>query len=621
MTPSESSLGISQNLRNTVLTVFEFSKLTIRSHKSDDASECFVQAFLMNPLLHEALSRFLKICCDLEGFNLEGVLSSLTQTNFRHDKTSSSHPATKDALSTCISQTLLNKAANAQDQCSRSRRSQNHKKQLKPKNFLSIKNPSSKISNRGSHKHGLQNNLGSGSNIKMGQRAEGFLQEKSPGKRGKPQVSRGANTSTKEITKFAGPSFGKMEGASPPRSRKKSKNRNIGRDNNNHINRKTGSNSRPKQVLKTLNNSQNLRKSRNKLCGLKEKRALAGLLKKSIHSEANIESSPMVQASRQTLRQKMCALYLPHFLRLLERHKEALTAFEPLQERHSNDPWVLTGIAKCYTELSQHDKARLYFSRAFDPTQNDFEYFEDDLGSKLVAFDRPFLSKSAAFRVYSSLRDIEYYSSCLWHLKKPQELSMLAFNCMEKHFFRAETWIVLGNCYSLNQDHETALKFLERALKLDPFSAYAYCLSGHEHVCKENFDKAKQSYQNAVNIDPRNLRALWGLGNLNLKMEQYDTAINYFLKAIKINNQCSTFYTQIGVAWLNKGNLEMALSYMVKGEKINPDDPFNRFNKANVRDLLYIAITTWLVWFIFLKGMWLIRIKRIQQQGEERIFI
>lgn len=306
------------------------------------------------------------------------------------------------------------------------------------------------------------------------------------------------------------------------------------------------------------------------------------MLKRSKQMEKNSESKARVSASQKKLNLHLKKLYVPHFLRLLEKHNEALKAFGELSALHSNDPWVLTGIAKCYTELSQHDKARLYFSRAFDPTAQDLEYFEDDLGSKLTNFDQAFLSKSVPFRVYSSLEDIEFYSSCLWHLKRPQELSMLAFNCMEKHFFRAETWIVLGNCYSLNQDHETALKFLDRALKLDPFSAYAFCLSGHEHVCKENFEKAKESYQNAVNIDPRNLRALWGLGNLNLKMEQYDTAIDYFLRAIKINDKCSTFYTQIGVSWLNKGNLEMALSYMVKGERINPEDPFNRFNKANV---------------------------------------
>jgi len=61
---------------------------------------------------------------------------------------------------------------------------------------------------------------------------------------------------------------------------------------------------------------------------------------------------------------------------------------------------------------------------------------------------------------------------------------------LENHYFEPETWITLANCYSLNQDHESALKFLQRAIQLDPNNAYAYCLTGHEYSAKEEYDKA-----------------------------------------------------------------------------------------------------------------------------------
>ena len=38
----------------------------------------------------------------------------------------------------------------------------------------------------------------------------------------------------------------------------------------------------------------------------------------------------------------------------------------------------------------------------------------------------------------------------------------------------------MGNCYSLQKDHETALKNFQRAVQLDSRFAYAHTLCGHE---------------------------------------------------------------------------------------------------------------------------------------------
>lgn len=40
----------------------------------------------------------------------------------------------------------------------------------------------------------------------------------------------------------------------------------------------------------------------------------------------------------------------------------------------------------------------------------------------------------------------------------------------------------MGNCYSLQKDHETALKNFQRAVQLNPRFAYAHTLCGHEYA-------------------------------------------------------------------------------------------------------------------------------------------
>lgn len=97
-----------------------------------------------------------------------------------------------------------------------------------------------------------------------------------------------------------------------------------------------------------------------------------------------------------------------------------------------------------------------------------------------------FYSESFKLEPYR-LEGLEYYSACLWQLKKQVDLCWLANNALEKNLFAPETWIAVGNCFSLNKENENALKFFNRAIQLNPNNAYAHCLSGHEFVYNEDF--------------------------------------------------------------------------------------------------------------------------------------
>ena len=57
------------------------------------------------------------------------------------------------------------------------------------------------------------------------------------------------------------------------------------------------------------------------------------------------------------------------------------------------------------------------------------------------------------------------------------------------------------------QEHETALRYFQRALQLDPTLPYAYTLCGHEYFANEDFDKGITCYRNAIRIDPRHYNA------------------------------------------------------------------------------------------------------------------
>ena len=105
----------------------------------------------------------------------------------------------------------------------------------------------------------------------------------------------------------------------------------------------------------------------------------------------------------------------------------------------------------------------------------------------------------------------------LWHLRKEVELSHLAQDATDLDRLAPQTWCIMGNCFSLQREHETALKCFTRALQLDPAFTYAYTLRGHELFANEDFDEAIKSYRQATRINHRHYNAWCGLCGVVLK--------------------------------------------------------------------------------------------------------
>jgi tetratricopeptide (TPR) repeat protein len=78
------------------------------------------------------------------------------------------------------------------------------------------------------------------------------------------------------------------------------------------------------------------------------------------------------------------------------------------------------------------------------------------------------------------------------------ELCYLAQEVSDFEKNSPEVWCVIGNCFSLQKEHETAIKFFQRAIQIDPSFTYAYTLSGHEYVSNEDFEKAVACYRHAI---------------------------------------------------------------------------------------------------------------------------
>ena len=159
----------------------------------------------------------------------------------------------------------------------------------------------------------------------------------------------------------------------------------------------------------------------------------------------------------------------------LYNSEEAIAMIKTLPQNHQKSGLMLSILGRCYFEMGKYKDCDKVFKECLkiDP-------------ARLEGFD--------------------YYSSCLWHLKDQYQLCNLANHALEQSHFSHETWIVLGNCYSLQKEHEIAIKFFNRATQLNPSYAYAYTLCGHEYVENESFSQAKQCYSQAIACDDRYIK-------------------------------------------------------------------------------------------------------------------
>ncbi|KAL8139779.1 hypothetical protein V2J09_005800 [Rumex salicifolius] len=236
---------------------------------------------------------------------------------------------------------------------------------------------------------------------------------------------------------------------------------------------------------------------------------------------------------------------LKHFgegyrLSCLYKCQDALNIYQKLPQKHYNTGWVLSQVGKAYFELVNYAEAEYAFS----------------LARRLSPY---------------SLEGMDAYSTVLYHLKEDMRLSYLA-----------QELCAMGNCYSLQKDHDMALKNFQRAVQLDSKFAYGHTLCGHEYVALEDFENGIKSYQCALRVDSRHYNAWYGLGMVYLRQEKFEFSEHNFRIAIQINPRSSVLMSYLGTALHALQRNEEALMMMERAIIADKKNPLPMFQKATI---------------------------------------
>jgi anaphase-promoting complex subunit 3 len=227
----------------------------------------------------------------------------------------------------------------------------------------------------------------------------------------------------------------------------------------------------------------------------------------------------------------------------------AILNYNALPSSQRETPYILAQIGKAYYEQASYSEAEKFFIRV-----------------KTLCPSR--------------LEDMEIYSTVLWHMKNEVELAYLAHELIETERLGPQAWCAIGNSFSLQREHDQALKCFRRATQIDPQFAYGFTLQGHEYVANEEFEKALDAYRCAVGADGRHYNAWYGLGKVYEKMGKWEIAEQHYRTAAKINPTNAVLVCCIGVVLEKCKKPHDALVMYGHACALAPGSALSRFKKA-----------------------------------------
>ena len=238
------------------------------------------------------------------------------------------------------------------------------------------------------------------------------------------------------------------------------------------------------------------------------------------------------------------------------RCKEALQTMRQFSKRQQDTGWVLHQQGRAHLELNEFTASQrcLELMQAKDPCR---------------------------------LHGLELLSTVYWHLKKEVELSHLSQRVLAANRLSPVTWCVVGNCFSLQKDHESALVFFRRSLQIDPNFTYIHTLCGYEYMANEDFDKAIVCFRQALRVNERHYNAWYGLGAIFHRQEKYDLAEYHFERAMQLHPTSSILLCNLGIAQYANGKAYQALDTLAQAFALDPQNPQARFQRASIYAALH----------------------------------
>lgn len=176
-----------------------------------------------------------------------------------------------------------------------------------------------------------------------------------------------------------------------------------------------------------------------------------------------------------------------------------------------------------------------------------------------------------------TLEDIITKGSELIVQGKIEEAESLFLNGINSYKDSASCYNNLGMIKLLKSEIDDSIKYLEKALELDPKILEAYQNLGSCYLYKELPDKAENMYIKALQIDPDNFNTYHNLSTLYIQTKQYSKAKKSLEKILQLDEMNYQAAFMLGTIYLSLKEYYPAMANLLYSLKLKED-----FNNAKI---------------------------------------
>jgi adenylate cyclase len=144
---------------------------------------------------------------------------------------------------------------------------------------------------------------------------------------------------------------------------------------------------------------------------------------------------------------------------------------------------------------------------------------------------------------------------------------------------------ILGTVHTFVRNHGTARVLLERAVTLDPNSAWAWTRLGWIEIYADQPQKAIENFERALRlspIDPMNFNNYVGIGSAHEVAQEYDEAAAFYRRALQERPNASWIYRNLAASLSGAGRVEEAKQAFAELMRSYPDLTISKFKQAMV---------------------------------------
>lgn len=207
------------------------------------------------------------------------------------------------------------------------------------------------------------------------------------------------------------------------------------------------------------------------------------------------------------------------------------------------------------------------------------------IGKKKIALARKYYEKAIGIEAFpedicdsvhtlaQDCMDSEEYQEALFYLDKAKELTAIwdKKNARTEHPDNLATFYFdYAFCCEKTGDTESAVKYYDKYLDIDPFSDMAWYNLGTIYTKLNDLPKAQEAFEYAVALNKENSSALYNLAIVYINTDRYADAMNMFTEFLKIEKGNIGGIIGLADSYIGLNNLKQAEILFRKALMLDP---------------------------------------------------